>query len=192
MNRKLRTATTIMRRKFHLNGILSRENLLKTAQINARYMNHIKAKIGYTLENINCEGCGGGRDDTINLIINECSKLAWKNYCSRHDWVNKLIGRHVREAKEGETAAVIILLACHPRTICHSFSGPRSGKTPTHPQYRSFLSPLSLVGVWSVVCQLPWRFRMYFLSTRQPTKNSARYWSQTIISNGICIDKNLS
>ena len=33
----------------------------------------------------------GERDEKINLIINECSKLAQKEYKTRHDWVAKVI-----------------------------------------------------------------------------------------------------
>ena len=33
----------------------------------------------------------GDRDDTVNLIISQCSKLAKKKYQSRHDWLGKVI-----------------------------------------------------------------------------------------------------
>ena len=33
----------------------------------------------------------GDRDETINHIISECSKLALKEYKTRHDWVGKVI-----------------------------------------------------------------------------------------------------
>ena len=33
----------------------------------------------------------GDRDETINHIISECSKLAQKVYETRHDWVGKVI-----------------------------------------------------------------------------------------------------
>ena len=33
-----------------------------------------------------CRLCGD-RDETINHIISECSKLAQKEYKARHDWV---------------------------------------------------------------------------------------------------------
>ncbi len=32
----------------------------------------------------------GDRDETINHIISECSKLAQKEYKTRHDWVGKV------------------------------------------------------------------------------------------------------
>ena len=31
------------------------------------------------------------RDKNINRIINECSKLAHKEYKTKHDWVGKMI-----------------------------------------------------------------------------------------------------
>ena len=33
----------------------------------------------------------GDRDETINHIISECSKIALKQYKTRHDWVGKVI-----------------------------------------------------------------------------------------------------
>ena len=33
----------------------------------------------------------GDRDETINYIISECSKLAQKEYKTRHNWVGKMI-----------------------------------------------------------------------------------------------------
>ena len=35
------------------------------------------------------------RDETINHIINECSKLAQKEYKTRHDWMGKVIHREM-------------------------------------------------------------------------------------------------
>ena len=43
-----------------------------------------------TQQNSKCKLCGG-RDETINNIISECSKLAWKEYKTRNDWVGKVI-----------------------------------------------------------------------------------------------------
>ena len=34
---------------------------------------------------------GGERDEMINHIISECSKLAQREYKTRHDWVGKVI-----------------------------------------------------------------------------------------------------
>ena len=52
--------------------------------------NPIKAKIDKTQQNSKYRLCGDG-DETVNHIINECSKLAQKEYKARHDWVSKVI-----------------------------------------------------------------------------------------------------
>ena len=52
--------------------------------------NHIKARIDKTQQNSKCRLCGD-RDETINHIISECSKLAQKEYRAIHDWVGKVI-----------------------------------------------------------------------------------------------------
>ena len=51
------------------------ESLLITAQINAIRTNHIKARIDKSQQNRKCRLCGD-RDETINHVISECSKLA--------------------------------------------------------------------------------------------------------------------
>ena len=51
--------------------------------------NHIKARIDKTLQNSKCWLCGD-RDETINHIISECSKLVQKEYKMRHDRVGKV------------------------------------------------------------------------------------------------------
>ena len=66
------------------------ESLRIAAQDNAIKTNHIKAKIDKTQQNSKCRLCGD-RDETINPIISECSKLAQKEYKVRHDWVGKVI-----------------------------------------------------------------------------------------------------
>ena len=66
------------------------ESLLMAAQISAIRTNHTKARIDKTQENRKCRLCGD-RDETINHIISECSKLAQKEYKTRHDWVGKVI-----------------------------------------------------------------------------------------------------
>ena len=43
-----------------------------------------------TQQNSNCTLCGD-RNETINHIISKCSKLAQKEYKTRHDWVGKVI-----------------------------------------------------------------------------------------------------
>ncbi len=52
------------------------ESLLIAAQNNAIRTKHIKARIDKTQQNSKCRLCGD-RDETINLIISECSKLAF-------------------------------------------------------------------------------------------------------------------
>ena len=52
--------------------------------------NHIKARIDKTQENSKCRLCGD-RDETINHIISESSKLALKEYKARHDWLGNVI-----------------------------------------------------------------------------------------------------
>ena len=62
------------------------ESLLIEAKNNAIRTNHIKARIDKTQQNSKCRLCGH-RDETINHIISERSKLARKEYKARHDWV---------------------------------------------------------------------------------------------------------
>ena len=73
-------------------GNLKRENesLLIAAQDNAIRTQHIIARIYKTQQNSKCRLCGN-RDETINHIINECSKLPQKEYKARYDWVGKVI-----------------------------------------------------------------------------------------------------
>ena len=66
------------------------ESLLIAAQDNAIRTNHIKARIDKAQQNSKCRLCGD-RDETINHIISECSKLAQKEYKARHDWIGKVI-----------------------------------------------------------------------------------------------------
>ena len=65
------------------------EFLLIAAQDTIR-TNDIKARIDKTQQNSKCRLCGD-RDETINHIISECSKLAQKEYKTRHDWIGKVI-----------------------------------------------------------------------------------------------------
>ena len=66
------------------------ESLLIAAQNNAIRTNHIKARIDKTQQNSKCR-LYGDRDQTINYIISECSKLAEKEYETRQDLVGKVI-----------------------------------------------------------------------------------------------------
>ena len=66
------------------------ESLKIAAQNKAIRTNHIKARINKMQQNSKCRLCGD-RDETINHIISKCSKLAQKEYRTRHDWVGKVI-----------------------------------------------------------------------------------------------------
>ena len=66
------------------------ESLLIAAQDNAIRTNHIKTRIDKTQQNSKYRLCGD-RDETINHIISECSKLTQKEYKTRHDWVGQVI-----------------------------------------------------------------------------------------------------
>ena len=59
-------------------------------QDNSIRTNHIKARIDKTQQNSKCMLCSD-RDETINHIISECSKLEQNAYKARHDWVGKVI-----------------------------------------------------------------------------------------------------
>ena len=66
------------------------ESLLIASQDNTVTTNHIKARIDKTQQNSKCRLCSD-RDETINHIISECTKLEQKGYKTRHDWVGKAI-----------------------------------------------------------------------------------------------------
>ena len=66
------------------------ESLLIAAQDNAIRTNHIKARIDETQQDSKCRLCGE-RDETINHMISESSKLAQKKYKVTYDWVGKVI-----------------------------------------------------------------------------------------------------
>ena len=70
------------------------ESLLIAAQNNVIRTNHIKARIDKTQQNSKCRLCCD-RDETINRIISECSKLAQKEYKTWHDWVGKVIHKEM-------------------------------------------------------------------------------------------------
>ena len=73
-------------------GNLNREtkSLLMAAQNNAIRTNHNKARIDKTQKNSKCRLCRD-RNEIVKQIISECSKLAQKEYKTRHDWVGKVI-----------------------------------------------------------------------------------------------------
>ena len=64
------------------------ESLLIAAQNNAIRTNHIKTRIDKMQQNSKCKRCGD-KDETINYIISKYSKLAQKEYKTRHVWVGK-------------------------------------------------------------------------------------------------------
>ena len=66
------------------------ESLLIAAQDNAIITNHIKARIDKTQQNSKCRLCSD-REETINHIISECSKLSQKEYKAKYDRVGKVI-----------------------------------------------------------------------------------------------------
>ena len=66
------------------------ESLLMAAQNSVIRTNHIKARIDKMQQNSKCGLCCD-RDETINHIISECSKLAHKECNARHDWMGKVI-----------------------------------------------------------------------------------------------------
>ena len=66
------------------------ESLLIAAQDSAIRNNHIKARIDKIQQNSKCR-LWGDRDETINHIISECSKLVQREYKASHDWVGKVI-----------------------------------------------------------------------------------------------------
>ena len=70
------------------------DSLLMAAQNSAIRTNHIKARINKTQQNSKCR-LFSDRDETINHIISECSKLAQKEYKAWHDWVDKVIHREM-------------------------------------------------------------------------------------------------
>ena len=69
------------------------ESLRIPAQNNAIRTSHIKARIDKTQQNSKCRLCGD-RDEAINHIISECSKLA-QEFKVRHDWVDTVIHREM-------------------------------------------------------------------------------------------------
>ena len=71
-------------------SLLETESLPIAAQNKTVRTNYIKARIDKTQQNSKCR-LRGDRDETINHIISEFSKLAQKEYKTRHDWVGKVI-----------------------------------------------------------------------------------------------------
>ena len=74
--------------------MVKKESLQIAVQKNALRANYIEAKIDKMQQNSKCRLCSD-RDETINHIISERSKLAQKEYKARHDWVAKVINREL-------------------------------------------------------------------------------------------------
>ena len=66
------------------------EYLLIAAQNNAIRTNYVKVKL-VKMEEISKCRFRGDRDETINHMISECSKLVQKENVTRHDWMGKVI-----------------------------------------------------------------------------------------------------
>ena len=66
------------------------ESLLIEVRNNAIRTNCIKCKIDNMHQNYEYRSCGG-RDRTVNYMISKCSRLAQKEYMTRHNWVGKMI-----------------------------------------------------------------------------------------------------
>ena len=66
------------------------EFLLIAAQNNTTQTNYAQSKIDLMQQNNNCWLCGD-RDEMINHIRSECSKLVQKACKTKHDWVRKVI-----------------------------------------------------------------------------------------------------
>ena len=54
------------------------------------WTNYIKPRIDYTWKNKKYS-CYDERDETVNNIMSECSKLGQKELKTRHDWIGKVI-----------------------------------------------------------------------------------------------------
>ena len=72
------------------------KSLLIAAQKNVIRTNYVKARIDKTQQNNWCRLCGD-RDETINRIRSESSKLAEKVYKTGHDWMGKVIQGELRK-----------------------------------------------------------------------------------------------
>ena len=66
------------------------ETFLIAAQNNAIRINYLKVKIDKSQQNSKCR-LRSNRDETINHIIIKCSKLAQKEYKTRHNLERKVI-----------------------------------------------------------------------------------------------------
>ena len=70
------------------------ESLLIATQNNVIRTNYIKVKIDNTQQNSKCR-LYSDRDETINHIISECSKLVQKECKTRYNWMGRVIYREL-------------------------------------------------------------------------------------------------
>ena len=70
------------------------ETILMTVQNKDIKTNYVNTRKEKTQQNWRCRLCND-IDETTNYIIRECSKLAQKEYKTRHDWVGKVIHREL-------------------------------------------------------------------------------------------------
>ena len=68
-----------------------KESSRNAAQNNAVRTNPIKARVDKRQKKIVNLCYAGDRDETINHIKSECSKLGQNEFRTRHDWVGKVI-----------------------------------------------------------------------------------------------------
>ena len=97
------------------------EFLLIVSQNIAVRINHIKAKIDKTQQNRKYS-LWGDRDETINQMISECSKLAQKEDKTTHDWVGKVIHWEMcKKFRIGHTSKWYMHKPVSVQKMTHSF-----------------------------------------------------------------------
>ena len=67
---------------------LKRNWISSDSSTNQRHKDYAKTRIEQTQQNGRCRLCGH-KDETIDHIISECSKLTQTEYKTRHDWVER-------------------------------------------------------------------------------------------------------
>ena len=89
--KKLWTRTYSTRDQVPVCPVFTRAKIKPCSGIKVNFSRHnIMARIDKTQQNCKCR-LWGDRDETINHIISECSKLAQKENKTRHDCVGKVI-----------------------------------------------------------------------------------------------------
>ena len=92
------------------------ESFLIVAQNNAIRTNYSKAKTDNILQNCKYRSCWD-RNETVNHMISKCTKLAQKEFKTRHDWVRKVIHWELckRLKSDHTTKMVYVQTRIHPR-----------------------------------------------------------------------------